>query len=253
MKKLVVTVLIIGGCLYFVKKSSLFSYASTIWSQVKAETKKAVPTRFEIARARHEIANLDDDIGAMIHPIAEYKAAIVHLKKDISQAEKALTEQKEILLAMTGDLENNPRTLVYAGEEYSAERVRAKLDKDFAGYKRMEANVKSQRKLLAAKESALKATEEQLAKVIAKKREYEVRLGQLEADEETLHVARIGSKLQFDDSRATQIEAVLADIEQRHEVQRAEMELKTGTFVQDGIPVKEKALDISSMRAYLAK
>jgi chromosome segregation ATPase len=251
MKKLVVTVLIIGGCLYFVKKSSLFSYASTIWAQVKTETKKAVPTRFEIARARHEIANLDGDIDAMIHPIAEYKAAIGRLKKDISHADQTLAQQKEVLLAMTGDLDGAAKTLVYAGEEFSVERVRTKLDKDFAAYKRMEANVKSQRKLLTAKETALKATEEQLAKLVAKKREYEVRLGQLEADEETLQAARLGSKLQIDDSRATQIEAALTEIERRQEVQRAEVELRTGTFVQEGIPVKEKALDLPAMRAYL--
>src|SRR5207249_1376927 len=163
------------------------------WSQVKTETKNAVPTRFELDRVRHEIANLEDDVGTMIRPIAEYKATIVRLKKEIGQTEKALVEQKDVLLTMTRDLDGNPTVLVYAGEEYSADRVRHKLNKDFETYKRLEANLASQRKLLEAKETSLKATQEQLAKVIAKKREYEVRLAQLEADEETLHIARIGS------------------------------------------------------------
>jgi chromosome segregation ATPase len=253
MKKVLVAVLVIGACVYFVKKSSVFSYASTVWSHVKTETKNAVPTRFELDRARHEIANLDDDIGTMIRPIAEYKATIVRLKKDITLAEKALDEQKGVLLSMTGDLEGNPTVLVYAGEEYAADRVRAKLSKDFASYQRLEANLKSQRKLLEAKETSLKATQEQLAKVIDKKREYEVRLAQLEAEEETLKIARIGSNLQIDNSRSTQIEAALADIENRHNVLRAEVEL-TGTLANDVIPVQERRqnrMDVQAIRAYL--
>ena len=254
MKKLLVTVLVLGACVYFVKKASFLSYAGTLWSQVTTKTKNAVPTRFEMDRVRHEIANLDDDIGGMIRPIAEYKATITRLRKDIHQGEKNLEEQKGVLLSMTRDLEGSPTVLVYAGEEFSADRVRAKLNKDFDSYKRLETNLQSQRRLLEAKETSLKATQEQLAKVIAKKREYEIRLAQLEADEETLQIARIGSKLQIDDSRATQIEAALSNIEHRHNVQRAEVELKTGTFANDVIPVQQRnqpKQDVQSIRAYL--
>ena len=254
MKKLLVTVLVIGACFYMVKRSSMCSYASTLWSQVKTEAKNAVPTRFEIGRARHEIANLDDDISAMIRPIAEYKATITALKKELGQSETALMEHKGVLLSMTKDLEGDPTVLVYAGEEYSADRVRAKLTKDFQSYRRLAANVKSQHKLLEAKQASLKATQEQLAKVIAKKREYEVRLAQLEADEETLQIARIGSKIQIDDSRTTQIEAALTDIEHRQNVQRAEVELKTGVLANDVIPVQQRQQteqDVHAIRDYL--
>jgi chromosome segregation ATPase len=254
MKKLLVIALAIGACLYFAKKSSVFSYVGTAWCQVKSSAKNAVPTLFELDRVRHEIANLDGDVGTMIRPIAEYKATIVRLQNDIGRTEKVLGEQKIVLLSMTRDLEKNGDVLVYAGEEYSAERVRAKLNKDFESYKRLEGNLKSQRQLLEAKEKSLKATQEQLAKVIAKKREYEVRLAQLEADEETLHIARLGSTLQIDDSRATQIEAALADIEHRHNVQRAEAELKTGTLANDVIPVQQRkpaVQDTASIRRYL--
>ncbi len=230
------------------------SYASTLWSQVKSETKNAVPTRFEISRARHEIANLDDDIGGMIRPIAEYKATIMALNKEIGRSETMLREHKTVLLSMTQDLEGSPSVLVYAGEEYSADRVCAKLAKDFKSYRRLEANLQSRRKLLEAKEKSLKATQEQLAKVIAKKREYEVRLADLEADEETLRIARIGSKIQIDDSRTTQIEAALSDIEHRHDVERAEVELKTSDLANDLIPVQERGptvVDINAIREHL--
>ena len=119
----------------------------------------------------------------------------------------------------------------------------------------MEKNLQSQRKLLEAKETPLHAAQEQLAKVIAKKKEFELRLAQLEADEETLQIARVGTKLELDDSRASQIEAALADIEQRHTVQRTEIELKTQTFANDLIPVGPRqrsfGVDAVAIRQYL--
>ena len=74
MRKLFWGLLIVGVGVFLARKTSL-SYAGTLWSQVKTETKNHVPTRFEIQRVRHELAQLDNDIGGMIRPIAEYKQA----------------------------------------------------------------------------------------------------------------------------------------------------------------------------------
>lgn len=254
MRKLIGTVVIVGVCFWAAKKVQLFSYAGALWSHTRQELKSAVPTKFEIERARHEIANLDGDVNGMIRPIAQYMAAINRLKKDIAQSEAKLEEHKADLLTMTRDLEGNPSSLVYAGVSYTPERVRTKLQRDFESFKRLEARLQSQQKLLDAKESSLRATQEQLAKVIAKKREYEVRLAQLEADEEVLRIAKTGTKLNIDDGRATLIQSALDDIEQRQNVQRAEVELATGSITGDNILVNQRALpklDLTVIRDYL--
>jgi hypothetical protein len=114
----------------------------------------------------------------------------------------------------------------------------------------------SQRKILEAKETSLQATQEQLGKVVSKKREYEERLAQLEANEETLQIARIGSSVQIDSSRATQIEEALRDIERRQDVQRAEIELRNNAVADDMIPVgrgKTPPVDPAAIREYLEK
>ena len=254
MRKLAWAALVVVVGAYLATKTSFGSYAGTLWSQAKTTAKEQIPTRFEIDRVRHELKQLDGDVGTIIRPIAEYKADIVRLQKEIGRTETALAEQKTALLTMTKDLEGNPTVVLYSGTEYAADRVREKLHRDFDAYQRMEKNLASQRKLLEAKEQSMQAAHDQLAKVIAKRREFEVRLAQLEADEETLQIARVGSKLEFDNSRATQIEAALAEIEQRHSVQRAEIELKTQTFVTDTIPVgpqRQRRIDPESVRAYL--
>lgn len=255
-RKVIVSLLLVAACFYVVKKTSLLSYAGTLWSQVAKETKNAVPTKFEIDRVRHELAGMDGDISQMLRPIAEHMAAMQRLKKDIKTARANLADQKANILTMTKDLEGSPTVLVYGGEEYTAERVRQKLQRDFDSYKRGEANLKSQEKLLDAKERALSATREQLAKLVAKKREYEIRLAQLEADEESLQIARIGSKLPIDDNRASEIEAALANIEHRQDTDRAILELSNGQFANDFIPVNQRTrsqtapLDLNEIRTY---
>lgn len=253
MRKLVFLLALLAAGLVVYKKTTLGSYAGTVWTQVQQEARDQVPTRFEIERVRHEVANLETDVSQMIRPIAEYMAAIAGLKKDIAATESSVSEQRVTLLTMTRDLDGSPAFVEYAGTKYTAERVRAKLQRDFDSFKRLEVHLASQKKLLEAKETSLKATQDQLAKVLAKKREYEVRLAQLEADEETLAVARIGSSPTIDSSRATQIEAALASIEHRHNVQRAEVELKTGSFANDAIPVQSpnKTSDVQAIRQYL--
>jgi hypothetical protein len=191
----------------------------------------------------------------MIRPIAEHMATINRLKRDIAGLRTGLAEQKESLLTMTRDLEGNPTRVVYGGEEYSADRVRTKLQRDFESYKRCEGNLKSQEKLLEAKERSLSATREQLSKLIAKKRDYEVRLAQLEAEEETLQIARIGTKVEIDDSRATEIEQALRYIEHRQDADRSELELRNGPLSSDLIPVQQRprnaTVDLSEIRNHL--
>jgi chromosome segregation ATPase len=254
-RKILIGLLLLAGCFYLVKKTSLVSYAGTLWCQVQKETKNQVPTKFEIDRVRHELAGMDGDITKMLRPIAEHMAAVERLKKEIKTARADLADQKTSILTMTKDLEGNPSVVAYGGEEYSASRIRRKLQRDFAAYKRCEAHLKSREKLLEAKEQSLAAAREQLSKLVAKKREYEVRLAQYEAEEETLQIARIGSKLPLDDNRASEIERALAEIEQRQEVQRAEVELLSGPLANDFIPVQQRTktganADLDEIRGY---
>jgi chromosome segregation ATPase len=253
MKKALALTVVGLVALAVVAKTNLFSYAGTFWSQVERETKKQIPTKFELERIRNEIANLDTDVDRMIRPVAEYKACIDRMRKDLTKTQANLDEQKQTLQTMVTDLKGNPEHVVYGGERYPACRVKQKLAKDFEAFKRLEATVATQHKLLEAKEQALKASQEQLAKVIAKKREYELRVAQLEAEEETLQVARIGTKVQIDTSRATQIEAALTELERQMDTDRAEITMRSGALLND-IPVHQRGqagVDVDAIADYL--
>jgi chromosome segregation ATPase len=235
------------------KTTHLGSYAGTLWSQVRSEGKRQISTKFEIQRARHEIAQLDKDIAGMIRPIAEYKAALQQLDKDIRQSHTHLAERRDGLLRLTRDLESNPASVTVAGRVITAAKAKAALERDFEGFQRLERHVDSLKKLQDAKQQSLEASQEQLAKLIGKKREFEVRLAQLETDEETLQIASLGNKMAVDDNRASAIEAALQEIEQRHNVRREELALSSGDSISDLAPTapRRTATDLAGMRAYL--
>jgi len=255
MKKGIVVALVAAAAIFAVSRvTNLCSYGRTLWSQAKTEAKRSVPTKFELERIRNEIKSLDADLDNMIRPVAEYKAVIERLRRDIARGETNLDVQKKSLIGMTDDLKGGAKKLTYDGRSYSAETIKVKLGNDFDAYKRVELHLATQRKLLEAKESSLRASQDQLLKVVNKKKEFELRVAQLEAEEETLQIARIGSDLRIDNSRATQIEQALRDIEERHDADRVEIEIRTKGVVSDGIPVQDRGnatVDLEGIRAYL--
>lgn len=253
MKKLLLFGLIGAFATFLVAaKTNVGSYVSTVAAHVKSETQRQIPTRFEIERIRHEINSLDNDVSNMIRPIAEQKVAIERTRKDITRTQANIDEQKKTLLAIVEDLQSNPKSLVIAGRTYTADRVRVQLQRDMEKVKHMEKQVKTQQQVLEAKENSLRATQEQLAKVVAKKREYEVRLAQLEAQHETIQISKIGSDIKIDSSRSTQIENALATLEQKLNTDREEVELRTGEFAT--IPLSEREIrpaELQTIRNYL--
>jgi chromosome segregation ATPase len=238
MKKLLVIGAIVLAGLFVLRKTHVCSYAGTMWSHVKSEAN----------------ARMDDDIRGAVGPIAEHMAAVSRLKRDIEKDRTSLTEQKTRLLRMTEDLKNNREFVTTSGERFPPARVRQKLDRDFASYKRLEAHLGTQEKLLEAKERALESTREQLNKLHAKKQEFQVRLAQMETEYEALKVAAVGNSVQIDSTRAAEIEAALRTLGDDLERQRYEVELRNGQPVSDSIAVQEpgrSGVDLEAIRNYL--
>jgi hypothetical protein len=234
-----------------VKKTNVCSYAGTLFASVSADMKDQVPTKFELERIRREITALDGDIGGMIRPIAEYKTVIERMRKDIDRDQTKIAAQKKTLLAVVEDLKGEPKELFYGGRVYPVDNVRHQLARDTEKLKQLERSVKAHVQILEAKEQSLKATQEQLAKVISKKREFEVRLAQLEADEETINIARIGSTVKIDSSRATEIEDALTAVQHRHEVERNVIETTQRELVNIPLNERTRPADIQSIQNYL--
>src|SRR5689334_7999263 len=111
MHKWIVVCLVGAGAVVVARKTDLGSYAGTVWSRVRQETRRQIPTRFEIERARHELAGLEREITNQIRPLAEHKAALAQLDKDIAQTEGNIERRRETLLHLTQALEKKPASV----------------------------------------------------------------------------------------------------------------------------------------------
>jgi peptidoglycan hydrolase CwlO-like protein len=252
MKKLLVIGLIVVAGLWVIRKTHLASYAGTIWSQVRQEAKAQVPVKFELDRIRHEIAQMDDDIRGMVSPIAEHMATISELRRDIERTRGRLVQQKASLLTLTTSLEKGGDLVLYQGSKVPAQRLRDKMQRDFANYKLTETGLATKEKLLAAREKALDATREQLNKLIAKKRDFEVQVANLEAEQQLIEAAGAGTDLRVDDSRATEIQSALEGVRHQQEVVRAKLRLLTGEVVTNTLPAPDQpGVSTEEVRTYL--
>jgi DNA repair exonuclease SbcCD ATPase subunit len=254
-KKIGILAIVAVAGVAFLSWAGLTSYTSTAFSNIKSSFKKQVPLEFEIQRVRNEVTQLIPDMKKNLRVMAEEMVAIENLREEIAVTKGNLNHQKENIRTMTRDLESGSERIVYDGREFSANRVREKLERDFASYKTCEQEVKSKEKLLEAKERALDAAREQLASMRSQKQELEVQIAQLEADLKTVRLAQTRSKFHMDDSRLAQCKATLADIRNRLQVE-VKANVLEGEFANDAIPVEKKAKPVSELtreiHSYLA-
>jgi chromosome segregation ATPase len=253
-KKIVIAAVIVVAGLWLVKKTQVCSYASMLVARGQETVRQQIPRDFQLARAKNEIQRLDRDYQGLLGPIAERKAAVKKLEREINNTTSKLQEQREALVALTKAIDAKEAQIVYNGATYSLERAKTKLQREFATFKKMESQLATKEKLLEAQQKNLVATLDQLDKLVTQKRQLEVRLAELEAEEETLAAARIQSPVATDDGRVAEIKRILDDIEHRQsvETQLHQLQQTYGSKIGDATPsVEGPAANFTEIRDYL--
>jgi chromosome segregation ATPase len=238
-RKIAIAGLLAVTGLFVMNRAGLTSYGATVFHKVRSACKNHVPLEFEIERLRYQIAELVPDMKKHLSSIAEEMVGTQNLRDEIQETRANLKQQKANIMAMTKDLANGAITISYGGREYSASRIREKLDRDFHSYQRCEAEVKSKEQLLDAKERSLDAAREQLGTIRQQKQDLELQVEQLEADLKNVRLAQSHSKFHIDDSQLARCKATLAEIQNRLKVERKTVEL-TGDFANDNAIAVEK-------------
>jgi chromosome segregation ATPase len=253
-KKITVGVVLALACRWVVRKTELVSYGSTLIARGKESVRKQIPRDLELARAQHEIQQLDRDYRGLLGPIAEKMAAVKRLEREISTAQDNLQLQRDHLLALTQAVETKQTQITCDGNTYSLDHAKVKLARDFATFKKLETHLASKEKLLDAETKNLTATRDQLDKLMTQKREFEIRVAQLDAEEAALKVARIKTPLQSDNGRVASIKKTLDRIEHGQTVEQYQHQLQQqyGTKIGDAQPsVSTTTLDLNEIRDYL--
>jgi chromosome segregation ATPase len=253
-KKIAVVAVIALACMWVAKRTHAVSYATTLISKGKDHICGQIPRELELARVQQEIQHLDRDYQGLLGPIAEKMAAVKKLEREITTARTNQQEQKANLLALTRAIDARESQISYNDCNYNLEQAKVKLHKDFANFKKLELSVVTKERLLEAEAKNLAAIHDQLNKLTTQKREFEIRLATLEAEEATLKVARVQTPLVTDEGRVADIKNTLDRIEQSQVVEQNQhlLQQQYGSKIGDAQPqIQVRAVDVDEIRDYL--
>jgi hypothetical protein len=185
-----------------------------------AVPKGAEARKQSIERVRKDIARLDSDVQALLGPIAEKQVALRRMEADIKTAQANHKQRREDLLALTKLVKAGTESIHFQDEDYTLQEAKDRLTVDFADFKNLDAGLKAREQLLAAQKKSIRLAREQLARIVEQKRNFEVRLAQLEVTEEHLNLEEITTPLRTDRGRVAAIKNRLDAIQQSQDVAR---------------------------------
>jgi chromosome segregation ATPase len=245
-KKLTILSVAVVAGLALVSWAGLSTYVSTFCHNVKNKLRSEVPIEFQIQDVKRRVANLVPDMKQHFRHVAEEMVAIDSLKREIEVTRSNLAGQKAALADMTQALDSDEATVAFDGRDYSRDRLKEKVEKDFESYKHCEAELKSKEALLHARQKGLEAAQAQLAEMRHAKDDLEVQIADLEAQLQNVKLAEARNKFHLDDSQLSQCKASIAEIRNRLQVEVKTAELE-GNFANDEIPVQKHVKSVSEV------
>ena len=212
-----------------------WSYLRTSAGYVTDAVQDAVPTEFQIDRARGMIQDLVPEVRKNMHVIAKEEVEVERLDEQIATDESRLGTEKEQLLRLKADLTSGNKTFQYAGRSYAADEVRSDLAHRFERYKTGETTLSSLKEIRNARQKSLVAARQKLEGMLASKRQLQVEVENLEARVQMIAAAKSTSNYQFDDGRLGRVKELVANLRSRLAV--AEKLVNAEVYYHDEIPV----------------
>jgi len=229
MKKVGAVILGVVAAMWVLNCTRVGSYTCTAWKQLREEASKQVSVEFELKRLKNEVAQLEPDINKNRSIVAEEIVAVEKLREDVDGARTKLVKQKDEMRRIVAELKSGTEKIVYNGREFSADRVRERLDQDVDSAARAEKALKSKERVLEARERILEANKKKLQAMREEKDKLTEQIAVLEAEYKEVQVRQTQSRVQIDDSRLAEIKKSLEGLRTRVKVEKTELDLANNT------------------------
>jgi chromosome segregation ATPase len=218
-----------AGTLFLVFGTSAPSYIKTAFCKMRQSAKDSIDPRFEIDRARNDIANLEPAFNQNKETLARAEVAAEHLEREIGTLQANLEKEKAAMLAMAAKIKNGEYRLT-GHSAYSPDEARAHLQNCKDHYDYGTGILKEKQEVLKAKRATIEAAHNQLENIRATKATLLARLAHIEAKLQMIETAQSKSEFTFDDSALSQAKKTVSELEERLEVmaRRAEIEGRYG-------------------------
>lgn len=206
-----------AGTLFLVFGTSAPSYVKTAFNRMRQSAKDSIDPRFEIDRARNEIASLQPAFNQNKETLARAEVAAERLQKEIGEVQASLTQQKSTIEALAAQLKSGDyRLTAYA--DGSADMVKARLENRLDQYKANEAVLAEKQDLLRAKQQMITAAHDKLENLRTQRSMLLTRLAKIEARLQSIEASQQDSEFNFDSSALARAREAVAGLEEKLDV-----------------------------------
>lgn len=239
LKKFVVGTLAAGLVAGLVFGADSISYLRTFGKNVRHAVKSEITPEFELGRIRNEVDNLMPEIRHHMTLVAEQSVDIRDMEREVADRESGLGKQKDAILALREDLDSGRDRFTYKAVSYTRNEVESDLAHRFASFCSAEESLKRDRQILTAQRETLRANQQKLDTMLARKQDLVVKVAQLEARLKQVQAAEAINSIEIDNSRLTHVEHMIRDMNRKLDVRQSLLE--TEGHVMGRIPVEDDA------------
>jgi chromosome segregation ATPase len=206
-----------AGALFLVFGTSAPSYIKTAFCKVRQTAKDSIDPRFEIDRARTEIASLEPAFNQNKETLARAEVAAERLQKEIGEVQASLDQQKATIMTLRDQIKNGDYRLTgyTAG---TADEIKARVANRLDQYKATEGVLKEKQELLKAKHQMIDSAHNQLENLRTQKAALLTQLAKIEARLQSIEAAQSQSEFNFDDSALARAKEAVASLEEKLDV-----------------------------------
>jgi chromosome segregation ATPase len=228
----VVGVGLVGGLLF---GRDAISYARSVAKSFRTAVKDTVPIEFELKRASDMLDEVIPEMHANIRQIAQEEVEMAALKGEIAKSQTSLEDERAKIKTLRTSLETPQVSYAFAGRHYTRDEVKTDLAARFERIKESELVLTSKERLMTSREKSLQAAMQMLEKTKTQKRLLEDKVQTLTSQYRLVKAAATGSRIQIDNSKLSQTEKLIGEIQKRLDV--AERVLAHESTFVESIPV----------------
>ncbi len=188
------------------------SYLGTGYDRVTESARAAVPTEFQIERARRMVSDLGPEMRRCRHVIAKEEVEVERLTSQIERAESQAAKDKSDLSRLHADLATERDVYQYAGHRFTAAEVKQDMARRLERMKTTDATLASFIDMRDARLRNLEAARKKLMAMAATQRQLAVEVENLEAKLKLVEVAETSSDFNFDNSKLARAKDLIAEI-----------------------------------------
>jgi hypothetical protein len=207
--------MMLGGALF---GREVFSYISSSARSVRSVVQESVPVEFQLRRAKDLVADIIPEMQANVRLIAQQEVEIDTLKTDIAMSRQSLSDERTRVARLRDELRTAEVSFNFGGYVYTREQLKEDLAHRFDNLKQAEVVLAGKERLLENRNRSLTAAMQALERTRSQKTLLENQIASLEAQNQLVRAASVGTEFHIDGSKLAQSEKLIREIKQQLDV-----------------------------------